>query len=219
MAMFAKVVKRRQQTLSAAAPPNSLAAAVSQPALTQPDPTPEAPQPLDTLEPHRSPPPAGGPTPKSLPASSPAPRSTPTPFRSRPTLSSRCFHSSSSSSPLSRSFSPRTRWPKPSATCFPPSCPSAEPTSTATWPFWFIRIGATQLFSVFMLLVTSTGVFLPLEVALNEVWGVKKHRNYLENQVVSLGLAAAVGILVLSSVCHDRRPEDSHGLGLLRPHG
>ncbi len=59
---------------------------------------------------------------------------------------------------------------------------------------------ATQLFSVFMLLITSTGVFLPLEVALNEVWGVKKHRNYLENQVVSLGLAAAVGMLVLGSV-------------------
>lgn len=58
----------------------------------------------------------------------------------------------------------------------------------------------TQLFSVFMLLVTSTGVFLPLEVALNEVWGVKHHRNYLQNQLVSLGLAVAVGILVLGSV-------------------
>ena len=59
---------------------------------------------------------------------------------------------------------------------------------------------AVQFFSVFMLLITSTGVFLPLEVALNEVWGVKKHRNYLENQIVSLGLAAAVGLLVLMSV-------------------
>ena len=58
----------------------------------------------------------------------------------------------------------------------------------------------TQFFSVFMLLVTTTGVFLPLEVALNEVWGVKANRNYLMNQVVSLGLAVAVGILVLASV-------------------
>jgi YihY family inner membrane protein len=57
-----------------------------------------------------------------------------------------------------------------------------------------------QVFSIFMLLVTSTGVFLPLEVALNNVWGVKKNRNYLANQVVSLGLAAAVGVLVLASV-------------------
>lgn len=58
----------------------------------------------------------------------------------------------------------------------------------------------TKVFSVVMLLVTSTGVFLPLEVALNSVWGVKKNRNYLMNQVVSLGLAAAVGVLVMASV-------------------
>jgi len=58
----------------------------------------------------------------------------------------------------------------------------------------------TQVFSVFMLLVTTSGVFLPLEVALNEVWGVKKNRNYLMNQVVSLGLAVAVGVLVMASV-------------------
>jgi YihY family inner membrane protein len=58
----------------------------------------------------------------------------------------------------------------------------------------------SQAFSLFMLLVTTTGVFLPLEVALNEVWGVKQNRNYLMNQVVSLGLAAAVGVLVMASV-------------------
>jgi len=58
----------------------------------------------------------------------------------------------------------------------------------------------TQIFSVFMLLVTSTGVFLPLEVALNGVWGVKKNRNYLSNQAVSLGLAIAAGVLVMASV-------------------
>ncbi len=51
----------------------------------------------------------------------------------------------------------------------------------------------TQLLSLVMLLITSTGVFLPLEVALNNVWGVKENRNYLHNQVVSLGLAFAVG--------------------------
>jgi YihY family inner membrane protein len=58
----------------------------------------------------------------------------------------------------------------------------------------------TQLFSLVMLLVTSTGVFLPLEVALNNVWGVTKNRNYLHNQVVSLGLAFAVGVLSMLSV-------------------
>lgn len=58
----------------------------------------------------------------------------------------------------------------------------------------------SQAFSLFMLLVTTTGVFLPLEVALNEVWGVKVNRNYLMNQAISLGLAIAVGALVMASV-------------------
>jgi len=58
----------------------------------------------------------------------------------------------------------------------------------------------TQIFSLVMLLVTSTGVFLPLEVALNGVWGVKQNRSYLRNQAVSLGLAFAVGVLAMASV-------------------
>lgn len=58
----------------------------------------------------------------------------------------------------------------------------------------------TQWFSLVMLLVTSTGVFLPLEVALNSVWGVKENRSYLHNQLVSLGLAFGVGALAMLSV-------------------
>jgi len=58
----------------------------------------------------------------------------------------------------------------------------------------------TQIFSVVMLLITSTGVFLPLEVALNRVWGVRQNRSYLHNQAVSLGLAFAVGVLAMASV-------------------
>ena len=57
-----------------------------------------------------------------------------------------------------------------------------------------------QIYSVVMLLVSSTGVFLPLEVALNGVWGVTRNRSYLHNQAVSLGLAFAVGVLALGSV-------------------
>lgn len=57
-----------------------------------------------------------------------------------------------------------------------------------------------QIFSVVMLLITSTGVFLPLEVALNQVWGFKKNRSYLGNQLVSLVLATACGVLALISV-------------------
>ena len=57
-----------------------------------------------------------------------------------------------------------------------------------------------QFVSLIMLLISSTGVFLPLEVALNNVWGVRKNRSYLHNQAVSLGLAFAVGVLALCSV-------------------
>jgi YihY family inner membrane protein len=57
-----------------------------------------------------------------------------------------------------------------------------------------------QLYSIVMLLISSTGIFLPLEVALNSVWGVRKNRSYLRNQVVSLGLAFSVGVLALTSV-------------------
>src|ERR1700722_17657667 len=54
--------------------------------------------------------------------------------------------------------------------------------------------------SVVMLLISSTGVFLPLEVALNRVWGVTPNRSYLMNQLVSLGLAAGIGAVALLSV-------------------
>jgi YihY family inner membrane protein len=58
----------------------------------------------------------------------------------------------------------------------------------------------TEVFSLVMLLITSTGVFLPLEVALNNVWGVTQNRSYLRNQMVSAGLALAVGVLMMVSV-------------------
>ena len=58
----------------------------------------------------------------------------------------------------------------------------------------------TQVYSVIMLLISSTGVFLPLEVALNGVWGVRKNRSYLHNQVVSISLAFMIGTLAMASV-------------------
>jgi len=57
-----------------------------------------------------------------------------------------------------------------------------------------------QLFSLVMLLITSTGVFVPLEVALNRVWGFPKNRSYVGNQLISLGLAFACGCLALLSI-------------------
>ena len=57
-----------------------------------------------------------------------------------------------------------------------------------------------QLASLVMLLITSSGVFLPLEVALNRVWGIAKNRSYLGNQLISVFLACIVGLLALFSV-------------------
>jgi membrane protein len=57
-----------------------------------------------------------------------------------------------------------------------------------------------RLASVVMLLISSTGVFLPLEVALNRVWGVTKNRSYFMNQMISLGLAAGIGAIAMLSV-------------------
>jgi YihY family inner membrane protein len=51
-----------------------------------------------------------------------------------------------------------------------------------------------------MLLFSSTGVFLPLEVALNHIWGFNSNRKYFANQVISLALAFCCGILAIVSV-------------------
>ncbi len=57
-----------------------------------------------------------------------------------------------------------------------------------------------QVFSLIMILVACTGIFLPLEVALNQAWGVTKSRNYLHNQVIAFGLALLMVALALVSI-------------------
>ena len=57
-----------------------------------------------------------------------------------------------------------------------------------------------QAFSLAMILVACTGIFLPLEVALNQAWGVTKSRNYLMNQLVAFGLAFVMVLLGLASI-------------------
>jgi uncharacterized BrkB/YihY/UPF0761 family membrane protein len=57
-----------------------------------------------------------------------------------------------------------------------------------------------QVTSILLLLVTSNGIFEPLEVALNRAWGVARNRPYWKNQLVSLGMVFACGTLVLLSL-------------------
>lgn len=59
--------------------------------------------------------------------------------------------------------------------------------------------GALPLVSLLLLLFTANGIFVPLEVALNRVWGVAENRSYWRNQVLSTVLAFACGTLVLAA--------------------
>src|SRR5215467_15772875 len=59
---------------------------------------------------------------------------------------------------------------------------------------------SARIISVIILLISSSGVFLPLEVAFNRIWGFPKNRSYLGNQLISFLLALACGILGLFSV-------------------
>ncbi len=61
-----------------------------------------------------------------------------------------------------------------------------------------------QVASLIILLVTSTGIFMPLEVALNRIWRFPNNRSYFGNQLIALGLAFSCGVLALLSVASDR---------------
>ena len=59
--------------------------------------------------------------------------------------------------------------------------------------------GGAQTISLILLFFTASGIFEPLEVALNRIWDCKKNRSYFKNQLVSLGLIFACGALMLLS--------------------
>lgn len=59
---------------------------------------------------------------------------------------------------------------------------------------------SAQALSLVMILIACTGIFLPLEVALNQAWGVTKSRNYLFNQTIAFGLAILMAALALFSM-------------------
>ncbi|HLV85339.1 MAG TPA: YihY/virulence factor BrkB family protein [Candidatus Sulfotelmatobacter sp.] len=80
-----------------------------------------------------------------------------------------------------------------------------------------------QIVSLVILLVTSSGVFLPLEVALNRIWHFENNRSYIGNQAISLGLAFACGALAMLSIALTAGPVAfmefllrGYGTGLVR---
>ena len=75
-----------------------------------------------------------------------------------------------------------------------------------------------QAVSLAILLVTSSGVFMPLEVALNRIWRFPTNRSYFGNQLISLGLAFGCGVLALLSIALTAGNVSLMGV-LLRGHG
>jgi len=75
--------------------------------------------------------------------------------------------------------------------------------------------GQVQLFSLLLLFFTATGIFEPLEVALNRVWKCAANRSYIRNQLVGLALIFACGGLMLISTIftalNNRFLEDATG--------
>jgi uncharacterized BrkB/YihY/UPF0761 family membrane protein len=57
-----------------------------------------------------------------------------------------------------------------------------------------------QVISILLLLFTANGIFEPLEVALNHVWGIHKNRSFFKNQILSLVLILGCGGLALASL-------------------
>src|SRR5258708_37249376 len=55
------------------------------------------------------------------------------------------------------------------------------------------RQGSIEAVSIILLLFTANGIFEPLEVGLNRVWGISKNRSFFRNQLVSLALIFACG--------------------------
>ena len=60
-----------------------------------------------------------------------------------------------------------------------------------------------SILSLCLLFFTANGIFTPLEVAFNRIWRAKQNRNFLWNQIISLGLIFICGTLVLFTVCID----------------
>ncbi len=60
--------------------------------------------------------------------------------------------------------------------------------------------GPVQLIALVLLFFTASGIFEPLEVALNRAWNCERNRSYLKNQLLSLGLMFGCGALMLVSV-------------------
>lgn len=83
----------------------------------------------------------------------------------------------------------------------------ARPTDQRTYSEFVVftveyvsSLRGARLFSLAMLVFTSTGVLLPLEVALNRIWGIARNRSFLANQLVSYALVLSCSLFAMLTV-------------------
>jgi membrane protein/epoxyqueuosine reductase len=62
-----------------------------------------------------------------------------------------------------------------------------------------VEARGAEALSAVMLVFSSNGIFVPLEVALNRLWGFPRDRSYWRNQLMSLALTFACGLLALGA--------------------
>lgn len=60
--------------------------------------------------------------------------------------------------------------------------------------------GPVQVGSVLLLMFVANGIFEPLEVALNRIWGVTQNRSFLRNQILSMAMIFLCGSLAMLSI-------------------
>jgi len=60
--------------------------------------------------------------------------------------------------------------------------------------------GKISLVAFLLLIWTASGAFMPLELALNQAWGVKKERGFLHKRIMAALMALLCGYLILTSV-------------------
>ncbi|MEX2299683.1 MAG: YihY/virulence factor BrkB family protein [Bryobacterales bacterium] len=59
--------------------------------------------------------------------------------------------------------------------------------------------GRVESVSVLLLIFSANGIFMPLEVALNRLWGFPGNRSYWLNQLISFSLTFTCGVLALTA--------------------
>lgn len=60
--------------------------------------------------------------------------------------------------------------------------------------------GPVQIGSILLLMFVANGIFEPLEVALNRIWGVTHNRSFLRNQILSMGMILICGALAMFTI-------------------